>query len=209
MSKIMIVEDDAGILHSLSRYLQGSGFEVVLCDNGQNAESLFSATHPDLILLDINLPGINGKELVEIFQKRNAKIPILMLTARVSEEDIVECFEKGARDYIKKPFSSRELVARIRIHLGDTQNQEERIQPLERIEFDGLILDSQAFTVYLDTQEVECTKTEFQLLWELFQEPKKLISREFLMKKVMGYEHYIYDRTIDTHMKNIRKKIEG
>lgn len=203
---ILLVEDDEGIITPLTLYLEQSGLTVVVCRDGESAVSMVKELKPTLVILDINLPGKNG---VEICQDLRAftKIPIIILSARESEEDKVTLLELGADDYVSKPFSPRELVARITAVLkrSDTPKWAKNGK---MVELGRLSLEPKNFIVRIDGNTVPFTKTEFSLLLCLVQNAQSLVKRETIMRDIIGYENYVYDRTIDTHIKNIRKKTE-
>ncbi len=205
MQKIYIVEDDVGISKSLDLYLQNSWFEVKFQNSWENAVENIIKTNPDLIILDINLPVKNGIEICRELRK-DIKTPIIMLTARNMEKDKLDAFSYWADDYISKPFSPRELLARIKSifrRLDDNYSQDEDIIKYKNIE---LNLDKQI--VYVDKNIVEFTKNEFDILKKIIEANWKIVHRDELMD-LIWYKEYLFDRTIDTHIKNIRKKINN
>lgn len=203
---ILLVEDDEGIITSLSLYLTQSGFTVTPCRDGTLAEEKANEIKPSLIILDINLPWKNGVEVCRSIRE-TSKTPIIVLSARESEEDTVTLLELWADDYVSKPFSPRELVARIlaimkRAEWSRTQKSGKNIS-LGKIN-----IDTKNYEAHVDGKEISLTKTEFLILLALAQNVDWLVKRETLMKEIIGYENYIYDRTIDTHIKNLRRKTE-
>jgi len=204
MKKICLVEDDLGISNSLKLYLENSDFEVELYHTGKWAVSFIQKNQPDLCILDINLPEMDGIEICKKIRE-TSEMPIVMLTARWWEHDRIEWLESWADDYIAKPFSPRELLARLNALLRrHTQDKEE----------DENSIGFQDINIQLDTWEVakwetliNLTKNEYDILVKIAEAQGKIVSRETLMKEVIGYENYVYDRTIDTHIKNIRKKL--
>ncbi len=206
MSKLLLIEDDSGISTPLSLYLQNAGYEVILCERWDTAEDVFQREKPAIIILDINLPGKTGIEICRDIRAKSST-PIIMLSARESEEDKVALLELGADDYVSKPFSSRELVARIAAVMKRAQAKKETKNTKE-IEFWKLWIDTKNMIVMTSGVEVILTKTEFSLLEYFIKNAKGIIKRESLMKDIIGYDNYIYDRTIDTHVKNLRKKLE-
>ncbi|MDD2487526.1 MAG: response regulator transcription factor [Candidatus Gracilibacteria bacterium] len=206
MQKILIIEDDIGILNSLRLYLTQSSFDISTCDNGTEAMLVFDQVKPDLIILDINLPGKNGIEICREIRERN-NTPIIILSARGDEDDKIMALDLGADDYVAKPFSPRELLARINSVLKRFSNNKEIKKGEEFIIFKNLRLDIRNFTLFLKDELVKITKTEFELLRYIIENKDEVVLREKIMKDIMGYDNYLYDRTLDTHIKNLRKKI--
>ncbi|MDP2090964.1 MAG: response regulator transcription factor [Candidatus Gracilibacteria bacterium] len=204
MKKILIIEDDKGISTSLKLYLENSNFKIEIHDEGLNAISKIQSISPDLIILDVNLPGKNGIEITSELRVFSA-IPIIMLTARSSEFDRVTGLEVGADDYIAKPFSPRELLARINTIVRRLDNN--NIQDTDLLLHQGVELNINKKKVKVDGKEIILTANEYDILKKLIQEKGTIVTRETIMKEIIGYDKYIYDRTIDTHIKNLRKKI--
>lgn len=207
MKKIFIVEDDIGISESLKLYLENSDFKVDMYHSWDNAAIRILQAQPDLVILDINLPVKDGLEVCSELRKESS-VPIIMLTAKTGEWDKIAGFDVGADDYIAKPFSPRELLARIHSVMrryGSEENEEEE----NLICYENIKIDSEKSIVYVEGSEVLVTKNEFDILIKIFKENGKLVSRETLMKEVIWYNEYVYDRTIDTHIKNLRKKIKN
>ncbi|SDN85282.1 two-component system, OmpR family, phosphate regulon response regulator PhoB [Desulfonauticus submarinus] len=205
MKKILIVEDEPDILNLLDLNLQQAGFEVYLASNGIEALEKIKKIHPDLLILDLMLPGIDGLEVCKEIKKdpETASIPVLMLTAKGEEVDRIVGFELGADDYVVKPFSIRELVLRIKAILRRQQ------EPLTNKvwTYDGLKLDKEKMQFWVDQKEVKLTSTEFKLLTELIVADGKVLSREQLLSRVWGYDFEGYARTVDTHIRRLRKKM--
>lgn len=204
MVRILLVEDDTTISQMLSAYIEREGFEIVVAHDGNQAVELF-ATKPDLVILDINLPGKTGFELIPLFRV-NSTSPILMLSARSSEDDKVRCLELGADDYVPKPFSARELLARIQRHL---ERSGSRKASAAELRLGNVVVIPSSLRAELHGVEVKLTKTEFEILAHLLAHVGEVVERTTLMKEIIGYERYLSDRTIDTHIKNLRKKFEG
>jgi two-component system, OmpR family, response regulator RegX3 len=207
MPKLLLVEDDSGISTPLSLYLENAGYEVILCRDGALVEELFASEKPAIVILDINLPGKTGIEICRDIRTKS-DTPIIMLSARESEEDKVTLLELGADDYVAKPFSSRELVARITAVMKRARGKKENKSWNRELEFGKIKIDTKNMTASVSDVEIILTKTEFSLLEYFVKNAKWVIKRESLMKDIIGYDNYIYDRTIDTHVKNIRKKLE-
>jgi two-component system alkaline phosphatase synthesis response regulator PhoP len=205
MSKrILIVDDEPKIVRVLRGYLEAAGFQVVAAYDGTEALAAFRNEAPDLIVLDLMLPEMDGLDVARAI-RRDSNVPIIMLTARVDEADRLIGLELGADDYVTKPFSPREVVARVRAVLRRVAGSE----PTSRVLSAGdvaLDLDKRQATV--GGQPVELTPTEFDLLATLVESPGRVFSRIQLLDKIQGYAFEGYERTIDAHVKNLRQKIE-
>ena len=206
---LLLIEDDQGIIIPLQAYLEQSGHTVSLCNHGLEATIVFQREKPGLIILDINLPGKTGFEICQEIREISST-PIIILSARASEDDKVRLLELGADDYVSKPFSPRELVARIS---AISKRAEERRENGKNgntkcLTFGNITLDTKNHISLVEDAEVRLTKTEFAILEYLIKNAKGVIKREALMKNIIGYENYLYDRTIDTHIKNLRKKLD-
>lgn len=206
---LLLVEDDQGIIIPLQAYLEQSGHTVSLCSNGLEVFDLFQKEKPALIILDINLPGKTGFDICQEIREISST-PIIILSARASEDDKVRLLELGADDYVSKPFSPRELVARIS---AVTKRAEERKENGKNgnnkcLTFGNITLDTKNYVASVAEEEIRLTKTEFAILEYLIKNAKGVIKRDALMKNIIGYENYLYDRTIDTHIKNLRKKLD-
>lgn len=200
-STILIVEDEPKISHLLRDYLQQAGYETRESLNYDQIRSWVEQEEINLILLDWMLPGMSGLEICQ--QLRTiSNVPILMITARVEEVDRLKGLDSGADDYICKPFSPREVVARVKAVLRRT-NHEDHAELIAG----QLRLDQTTHQVWVDESEVVLTPNEFGVLRVLLQRPGKVWSRESLLQQVQGYQFNGYDRTIDTHVKNLRKKL--
>ena len=200
-STILIVEDEPKISHLLRDYLQQAGYETRESLNYDQIRSWVEQEKINLILLDWMLPGMSGLEICQ--QLRSiSNVPILMITARVEEIDRLKGLDSGADDYICKPFSPREVVARVKAVLRRT-NHEDHAELIAG----PLRLDQTTHQVWVDESEVVLTPNEFGVLKVLLQRPGKVWSRESLLQQVQGYQFNGYDRTIDTHVKNLRKKL--
>ncbi|MEA2102558.1 MAG: response regulator [Thermodesulfobacteriota bacterium] len=199
---ILIVEDEEKIAALLRDYIKDSGLRASMLDRGDTVIPFVKKKAPDLILLDIMLPGMDGMEVCREIRKFSS-VPIIIITARVEEIDRLLGLELGADDYICKPFSPREVVARIkavlrRVHPG----------PDEKILSNGpILLNEETLQVTVNEQELKMTPSEFKLLKVMMSHPKRVFTRNDLVNLVQGYEFEGYDRTIDTHIKNLRKKI--
>ncbi|SDZ04695.1 DNA-binding response regulator, OmpR family, contains REC and winged-helix (wHTH) domain [Proteiniborus ethanoligenes] len=203
---ILVVDDEAQITEVIKAYLQKENYNVYTAHNGQDAMNIFNRESIDFIVLDLMLPDLSGEEICKRIRVKST-VPILMLTAKAEEEDRVTGLYLGADDYLVKPFSPKELVARIKAIFRRTEKD---FIKAEIIEFkDGdLSVDINKMELYKKGVQRELTPTEFKLAATLMQNPSKVFSREELIEKVLGYDYEGYDRTIDTHIKNIRQKIE-
>jgi len=206
MSKrILIVDDEPNIVRVLRGYLEAAGFQVIAAYNGTEALAAFRNEAPDLIVLDLMLPEMDGLDVARAI-RRESDLPIIMLTARVDETDRLIGLELGADDYVTKPFSPREVVARVRAVLRRVGGTE----PTSRILAAGdVALDLDKRQASLGGRPVELTPTEFDLLATLVENPGRVYSRMQLLDKIQGYAYEGYERTIDAHVKNLRQKIEG
>ncbi len=199
---ILIVEDEIKIAQLLSDYLEEAGYAVTRVGRGDEVVGYLKKDMPELILLDIMLPGMDGTELCRKI-RTFSNIPIIMLTAKVEEVDRIVGLELGADDYICKPFSPREVVARVKAVLRRVHTE-----PVEqKLVVGPITLDEKKHEVAVKNQKLELTPSEFGLLKAMMAQPKRVFSRNELLNQVQGYDFEGYDRTIDTHIKNLRKKI--
>jgi two-component system alkaline phosphatase synthesis response regulator PhoP len=204
MKVILVVDDEAKIVRLARDYLEHAGFRVVEASDGRSALEAFRANRPNLVILDLGLPGLDGLDVTRELRK-SSNIPIIMLTARSEESDKLVGLELGADDYITKPFSPKELVARVRTVLRRVETPPARD---EVIRIADLTLDIPRMRVTVAEREIELTPTEFQLLDALARQPGRIYSRAQLMEAVHGIGLESYDRAIDAHIKNIRRKLE-
>jgi len=202
--KILVVDDETQIVKVLKAYLEQSGFQVVAAADGKAALSVFQREKPDFMILDLNLPGMDGLDVCREV-RRQSNIPILMLTARVEEADKLVGLELGADDYVVKPFSPREVVARVRTIYRRATG--EPFQP-QVIRVGDLQIDLDQHTVMASERQVELTPTEFDILAVLAQQPRRVFTRMQIMEQAQGNAFDGYERTIDAHIKNIRIKLE-
>ena len=205
MKKLILVVDDEPKLSNLVRgYLEQEGYQVVVANNGR--EALFAAreSKPDLIVLDLMMPEMNGWEFMRLHRKER-NTPIIMLTARIDDVDKIAALETGADDYLTKPFSPRELVARVRAVLRRTTDGPE---VSEIIRAGDLVLDVESRALTQGDRLVDLTPMEFDLLTTLIRSPGRAYSRLDLLERTQGYAYDGYERTVDVHIKNLRKKIE-
>jgi two-component system, OmpR family, response regulator len=213
MSKVLIVDDDKNLLDVLKYNLTNDGLTVVTAEDGIQALETARQERPDLILLDIMLPGLDGFEVCRILRKEMA-VPILMLTAKTEEIDKVVGLELGADDYMTKPFSVRELMARVRATLRRSQWMEQQIPETEQtllsaLKADSLEVDVVGHRVLHKGREMKLSPKEFDLLAFLMRNRGQVFNREQLVEKVWGYDYGGTARTVDVHMRSLRRKIEN
>lgn len=197
------MDDEKKFVNVLRAYLEKAGFQVVTAGDGRAALAAFRHAKPNLVLLDLNLPEVDGLDVARTLQ-RESSVPIIMVTARVEEADRLIGLELGADDYITKPFSPREVVARVRAVLRRAEGTGASIEILRAGEIE---MNLTTHTVTVGGREVELTPTEFDLLGALLREPGRAFSRLELLDRVQGEAYEGYDRTIDAHIKNLRQKI--
>ncbi len=202
MTLIMVVDDDQDLAEMLGIVLNGAGFEVDLVNRGDQAMELFRAQNPDLILLDVMLPGIDGIEVARQI-RAESMVPIVMLTAKSDTQDVVLGLEAGADDYMVKPFEPSELVARIKVRLRRAPIVENDSLQLGRIRIDQV-----AHTINRDGKIIPLTRLEFDLLVALAKEPGRVFTREALLSEVWGYQHATDTRLVNVHIQRLRSKIE-
>ncbi|HBW35017.1 response regulator transcription factor [Desulfosporosinus sp. BICA1-9] len=202
--KVLIVDDDQNVLELVTLYGEREGFKVIGVSNGDLVLAAFDRENPDVVILDIMLPGQDGLTLCRNLRAVRM-VPIIMLTAKGEEADRVLGLEMGADDYVSKPFSPRELVARIKALLR-------RTQPVDaatnwKLKYPGLEIFADSRTVLIDSQEIEVTPREYDLLYYLAQNPRRVFSREELLAAVWGYDFFGDERTIDVHIRRLRTKL--
>ena len=202
--KILIIDDEAKIVEICQDYLKAAGFSVITSLDGQGGLDKARREKPDLILLDLMLPGMDGLDICRELRKE-ANTPIIMLTARVEETDKLIGLEIGADDYITKPFSPREMVARVRTVLRRVQGD----PAAEVIRAGNLTLDRNRFIVMIGENEITLTPTEFEILATLASQPGRIFSRSQLLMAVRGVAFESYERAIDSHIRNLRRKLEA
>lgn len=207
MATILVVDDEEPILELLRFNLEKEGYQVCVAKNGQEALERVEKEHPDLLVLDVMLPGMDGLEVCRILRlnPRFQQIPIIMLTAKGEEIDTVLGLELGADDYMTKPFSPRELLARIKARLRRLNSTEEAVAQIIRGE---LRIDVTGFRVHVRGEETELTPKEFELLRVFATHPGKVYSRDELLDRIWGYEYDGDTRTVDVHVRHLRLKVE-
>ncbi|MFZ0128578.1 MAG: response regulator transcription factor [Candidatus Dormiibacterota bacterium] len=205
MTRVLIVDDEPAIVRLVRDYLERAGFEVLTAGNGDDALKVFARNRPDLVILDLTLPHMDGLDVARAM-RRAGDVPIIMLTARTEEADRVAGLELGADDYVTKPFSAREIVARVRAVLRRAQSAAMH-DDVVRVG-DSIVLDAPRMQVKVDGRDAPLTATEFQLLLHMARQPGRVFTRAQLLDAVHGVAVESFERAIDAHVKNIRRKIE-
>ena len=203
--RILLVEDEKAIREAVSAYLEREGYWVTEAEDGEIALEQFAKHRSDLIVLDLMLPKVSGEEVCRAI-RNGSDVPIIMLTAKGEVEDRIVGLELGADDYLVKPFSPRELVARVRALLRRAHVDEEPLR--DRLVFGPLEIDVAGHKAFLSGEELDLTASEFKLLTTLARYPGRVYSRMELVEKVLGYDFEGYERTIDSHVKNLRAKLD-
>jgi two-component system alkaline phosphatase synthesis response regulator PhoP len=201
---VLVVDDEARIVTLVRDYLERAGFHVLTARDGEMAMTVARVEQPDLIILDLMLPGVDGLDVCRRL-RRESGVPIIMLTARVEESDRIVGLELGADDYVTKPFSPGELVARVRATLRRVTGE---VGPATTLRVGDVELDTASLEATVAGEPVDLTPTEFQLLATLVRQPGRIFSREQLLEALHGLAFEGYDRSIDSHIKNLRRKIE-
>lgn len=206
MSKrALVVEDDANISELLRLYLGKDGFDVMLVADGARAESSFDLFAPDIVLLDIMLPGKDGWEICRAVRKKSS-VPIIMLTAKGETGDKVSGLDMGADDYITKPFEIKELLARIHAVMRRTDSD----APVEKkLSFDKLTINLDSYELIVDGTKIDTPPKEMELLYHLASSPNRVFTRNQLLDEVWGFDYFGDSRTVDVHVKRLREKLEG
>ncbi len=199
--RVLVVDDDGSLAEMLSIVLAGEGLTTEVCRSGDRVMDAFAAFKPDLVLLDLMLPGLDGMTVCRRIRERSA-VPIIMMTAKADTPDVVAGLEAGADDYVTKPFKNSELVARIRARLRRTD------AVTEPIEFGEIVIDPAAHTVTRGGNPLELTPLEFDLLACLISDPSQVFTREVLLERVWGYHHPGDTKLVNVHMTRLRSKIE-
>jgi two-component system response regulator VicR len=211
--KILVVEDEKNIVDILSFNLKREGYETICAYDGEKGLELALSEKPDLILLDLMLPKRNGFDVCKTLRETDRSTPVIMLTAREEESDKVLGLELGADDYITKPFSMRELLARVKANIRRTESLTAQPQPVaetgEKMDRGRISIDGTLLMAFKDGRALDLTQREYELLRVLAAEPEKVYSRETLMEKVWNYEGYVGDvRAVDVAVRRLREKVE-
>jgi two-component system response regulator MtrA len=201
-SRILVVDDDQAIAEMVGIVLRGKGFEVITTPDGASALDSFDRLDPDLVLLDLMLPGMDGIEVCRSLRRRSG-VPIIMLTARSDTSDVVEGLEAGADDYLTKPFETEELVARINARV-----RRNAVPTTEKLSIGDLSIDVEGHQVRRGDEEIGLTPLEFELLVQLARKPWQVFTREVLLREVWGYRHSADTRLVNVHVQRLRSKVE-
>ena len=203
--RALVVEDDANIAELLRLYLGKDGFEVMIVSDGNKAESSFDLFSPDVVLLDIMLPGKDGWEICRDIRKKSST-PIIMLTAKGDTADKISGLDIGADDYVTKPFEVKELLARIHAVMRRTDAD----APVEKkLVFDKLIVNLDSYELIVDGNKIDTPPKEMELLYHLASSPNRVFTRNQLLDEVWGFDYFGDSRTVDVHIKRLREKLEG
>lgn len=205
--KILVVDDEPKIVEVVKSYLEQSGYEVFEAYNGKQALEIFEKIAPGLVVLDLMLPDFSGEEICQRIRKQS-RVPIIMLTAKVEEEEILKGLDVGADDYITKPFSPRQLIARVAAVLRRTSEDPGLLGSVFSFNENDLIIDHAKHEVRKNHRIANLTPNEYKILMTMIKYPKKTFTREELIATALGEEFEGFDRTIDSHIKNLRQKIE-
>jgi two-component system response regulator MtrA len=201
MPLVMVVDDDQDLAEMLSIVLNGAGMEVDLVGRGDQVLDVFAANPPDLVLLDVMLPGIDGIEVCKLIRE-NSMVPIVMLTAKGDTHDVVLGLEAGADDYMVKPFKPQELIARVNTRLRRTTK-------VGTLKIGDIVIDQMEHTISRNQKQIPLTRLEFDLLVALAKEPGRVFTREALLNEVWGYQHAADTRLVNVHVQRLRGKIEN
>ena len=207
-AKILIVDDDINICELLRLYLEKEGFETVVVTGGLQAIEAFNTASPDLVLLDIMLPGLDGWQICREIRK-TAQTPIIMLTAKGETFDKVLGLELGADDYITKPFETKEVMARIKAVLRRSTNQLTSADAIKEVSYDKLTVNLTNYELIVDGNPIDTPPKELELIFHLASNPNRVYTRDQLLDEVWGFEYYGDSRTVDIHVKRLREKLEG
>jgi DNA-binding response OmpR family regulator len=204
MNTVLVVDDEPIVRDVIVRYLQRDGFSTLEAGDGDRARELIETAEPTLVVLDVMLPGTDGLELCRWIRSRS-DLPVIMLTARGEESDRIVGLELGADDYVTKPFSPRELAARVRTVLRRSGAAK---TAAERLEFDGVVIDGASREVTKDGRPLSLTAREFDLLWFLASNPRRVFSRSHIMDRVWGHSPALDTGTVTVHIRRLREKLE-
>jgi two-component system, OmpR family, response regulator ResD len=205
IAKVLVVDDDKNICEVIKMYLESSGYAVKVANNGKEAQELFSNYKPELVLLDVMLPYIDGIDVLKWIRKDH-ETPVIMITAKGETFDKVLGLELGADDYIVKPFEPKELMARVKAVLRRYTSE---VDNKETLSFDNLVIDVNSYNVTYRGNEIKMPPKEFELLYYLASNKNRVFTREQLLCEVWGYDYPGDSRTVDVHVKRLREKVSG
>ena len=204
--RALVVEDDSNIAELLRLYLGKDGFDVMIVGDGAKAEGMFDLFMPDVVLLDIMLPGKNGWQICQAIRKKSP-VPIIMLTAKGETGDKVSGLEMGADDYVTKPFEVKELIARIHAVMRRTESETPMME--KKLAFDKLIINLDSYELIVDGKTIDTPPKEMELLYHLAASPNRVFTRNQLLDEVWGFDYFGDSRTVDVHIKRLREKLEN
>ena len=204
--KIMVVDDDSNICELLRLYLENEDFEVCIAANGARALEIFDSEKPDLMLLDIMMPQLDGWQVCREIRKKSS-CPIIMLTAKGEVFDKVLGLELGADDYVVKPFEAKEVVARVKAVLRRAGGQNEK--KTKEVRYDGLYINMENYELRVRGKQIDTPPKEMELIYHLASNPNRVYTRDQLLDEVWGFEYYGDSRTVDVHIKRLREKLDG
>ena len=207
MGKVLVADDDKNICELLRLYLVKEGFQVVLAGDGEEALARFSAENPDIILLDVMMPRLDGWQVCREIRKKS-ECPIIVITAKGETFDKVLGLELGADDYVVKPFETKEIVARIKAVLRRTGKSAAE-NDIKEVSYDKLVVNMTKYELKVDGKVVDTPPKELELLYHLASNPNRVYTRDQLLDEVWGFEYYGDSRTVDVHVKRLREKLEG
>jgi len=207
--RILVADDDPAVRESLRRSLSFNGYEVALASDGTTALAAATDPAPDLVLLDVNMPGMDGLEVCRRLRASGSDVPVLILTARVEVGDRVLGLDAGADDYLPKPFALEELLARIRALLRRARTATSDEQTDESLSYADLTIDPATRTVRRGERAITLTRTEFELLWVLMQRPRRVLSRELILDEVWGYDFPTSANSLEVYVGYLRRKTEA
>ena len=204
--KVLIVDDDTNICELLRLYLEKDGFDTVIANDGEAAIVKFNVEEPDIILLDIMLPKLDGWQVCRTIRK-NSTVPIIMLTAKGETFDKILGLDLGADDYVTKPYDSKEVVARVKAVLRRSAGGDENAEKI--VKYDKLVINLTNYELIVDGKQIDTPPKELELIYHLASNPNRVFSRDQLLDEVWGFEYYGDSRTVDVHVKRLREKLEG
>lgn len=204
--KVLIVDDDSNICELLRLYLEKDGFDTVIANDGESAIVKFNLDEPDIILLDVMMPKLDGWQVCRTIRK-TSQVPIIMLTAKGETFDKILGLDLGADDYVTKPFDSKEVVARVKAVLRRAGGNDENAEKI--VKYDKLIINLTNYEMIVDGKPVDTPPKELELIYHLASNPNRVYSRDQLLDEVWGFEYYGDSRTVDVHVKRLREKLEG
>ena len=204
---ILIVEDDNNIADLLRLYLEKEGYQATIAADGTQGIDLYRRLRPDLVLLDVMMPGVDGWGVLRAI-RQDSQTPVIMLTAKGETNDKVQGLKQGADDYLTKPFEMKELLARVEAVLRRAGGEDDKTKP-RRLVFDKLIIDLDSFELIVDGKRIETPPKEMELLYHLASSPNRVFTRNQLLDEVWGFDYFGDSRTVDVHVKRLREKLEG